>query len=102
MGTLRAERRAFMQCQKASTEIERRARVLRTYQWIDHRAKVARTEAQIVDQARGEKERATHEDGVAEKDRVDVQTQRDRELKKGGKVTQIKQKREPRNLRSRD
>ena len=29
----------------------------------------------------------THEAGVVEKDRVDVQIQRDRKLKKGGKVT---------------
>jgi len=72
LGTLRAERRAFMQYQKARAEIERRARVLRAYQWMDHRAKVARTEAQIVDQARCGKERATREAGVTERNRVDV------------------------------
>jgi hypothetical protein len=37
------------------------------------------------------------EAGVAEKNRVDVQVQRDRELKKGGKVTRLEE--EPRNLR---
>ena len=37
----------------------------------------------------GGKERATREVGVAEKNRVDVQTQHDRELKKGGKVTRM-------------
>jgi len=97
LDTLRAERRAFMQYQKASAELERLARVLRAHEWTDHRAKVARKEAQIaerehdVDQARREKERATREAGVAEKNRIDVQTQRDRELKKGGKVTRMEE-----------
>ena len=58
---------------------------------MDRRAKVARKEAQKVDQARREKERATREAGVAEKNRIDVQTQRDRELKKGGKVTRMEE-----------
>jgi len=97
LDTLRAECRAFMQYQKTSTELERLARVLRAYEWTDHRAKVARKEAQIAereheaDQARRDKERATREAGVAEKNRVDVQTQRDRELKKGGKLTRMEE-----------
>ena len=49
LDTLRAERRAFMQYQKASTELEHLARVLRAYEWTDHRAKVARKEAQIAE-----------------------------------------------------
>jgi hypothetical protein len=40
-----------------------------------------------VDQRCSEKGRLMHEAGVAEKNRVDVQTQRDRKLKKGGRVT---------------
>ena len=44
-----------------------------------------------VDQARREKERATREAGVADKDRVDVRIRRDRELKKGGKVTRMEE-----------
>jgi len=43
------------------------------------------------DQARREKERATREAGAAENNEVDVQTQRDRELKKGGKVTRMEE-----------
>ena len=97
LDTLRAERRAFIQYQKASTELERLARVLRAYEWTDHRAKVSRKEAQIADrenevsQARREKDRALREAGVAEKNRVDLQAQRDRELKKGGKVTRLEE-----------
>ena len=93
LDTLRTERRTIMQYQKASAELERLARVLRAYEWTDHRAKISRKEAQIAEkehevaQARRDKERAVREAGVAEKNRVDVQTQRDRELKKGGKVT---------------
>jgi structural maintenance of chromosome 2 len=97
LDTLRAERRAFMQYQKANAELERLARVLRAYEWTDHRAKVSRKDAQISDrerdiaQARREKERAVREAGVAEKNRHDVQAQRDRELKKGGKVTRMEE-----------
>jgi structural maintenance of chromosome 2 len=97
LDTLRTERRAFMQYQKASAELERLARVLRAYEWTDHRAKISRKEAQIAEkehevaQARHDKERAVREAGVAEKNRVDVQTQRDRELKKGGKVTRMEE-----------
>jgi structural maintenance of chromosome 2 len=97
LDTLRAERRAFIQYQKASTELERLARVLRAYEWTDHRAKVSRKEAQIADreddvsQARHEKDRALREAGVGEKNRVDLQAQRDRELKKGGKVTRLEE-----------
>ncbi|KAH9957598.1 hypothetical protein BC827DRAFT_651097 [Russula dissimulans] len=97
LDTLRAERRAFMQYQKTSAELERLARVLRAYEWTDHRAKVSRKDAQIgererdIAQARRDKERAVREAGVAEKNRGEVQAQRDRELKKGGKVTRMEE-----------
>jgi len=68
----------------ASTELEHITRVLRTYEWTDYRSTVARKEAQIA-----ERERPTRKAGLADKNRVDVQTQRDRELKKGGKVTRM-------------
>jgi structural maintenance of chromosome 2 len=86
-----------MKYQKANAELERLARVLRAYEWTDHRAKVSLKDAQISDrerdiaQARREKERAVREAGVAEKNRLDVQAQRDRELKKGGKVTRLEE-----------
>jgi structural maintenance of chromosome 2 len=97
LDTLRTERCAFMQFQKASAELERLARVLRAYERKDHRAKISRKEAQIaekeheVGQARRDNERAVREAGVVEKNRVDVQTQRDHELKEGGKVTRMEE-----------
>jgi structural maintenance of chromosome 2 len=97
LDTLRTERRAYMQYQKAGAELERLARVLRAYEWHDHRAKASRKDAQITErerevaQARRDKDRATGEAGVAETNRVDVQTQRDRELKKGGKITRMEE-----------
>jgi hypothetical protein len=42
LGTLCAERRAFMQSQMAGAELKRLARVLRTHEWTDHCAEVAR------------------------------------------------------------
>jgi hypothetical protein len=97
LDTLRTERRAFMQYQKAGAELERLARMLRAHEWTDHRAKASRKDAQIAErdrdiaQARRDKERATREAGVAEKNRLDVQTQRDREQKKGGKITRMEE-----------
>ena len=97
LDTLRNERRAFMQYQKATAELERLARILRAHEWTDHRAKASRKEDQIAErerdiaQARRDKERAVREAGVAEKNRRDVQTQRDQELKKGGKVTRMEE-----------
>lgn len=97
LDTLRGERRAFMQYQKATAELERLARILRAHEWTDHRAKASRKEDQIAErereigQARRDKERAVREAGVAEKNRLEVQTQRDRELKKGGKITRMEE-----------
>ncbi len=97
LDTLRAERRAYVQYQKAGAELERLARVLRAYEWNDHRAKASRKDAQITErerevaQARRDKECATGEATVAEANRVDVQRQRDRELKKGGKITRMEE-----------
>ncbi len=97
LDTLRAERRAYVQYQKTGAELERLARVLRAFEWHDHRARAAKKEVQIVErehevaQARHDKERATREAGVAGANRAEVQAQRDRELKKGGKVTRMEE-----------
>jgi structural maintenance of chromosome 2 len=91
---VRAERRAFIQYQKASTELERLARVLRAYMRTDHRNKALRNVQiseweQDVVQAHCEKECTRRDASVAEKNRVNVQMQCDRELKNGGKVTRM-------------
>lgn len=73
---LRAESPAFAQYQIASAELQHVACVLHAYEWTDHRAKVARKAAQIaqrerkVGQAWREKERATREVSVEEKNRA--------------------------------
>ncbi|KAH9957609.1 hypothetical protein BC827DRAFT_1385511, partial [Russula dissimulans] len=80
---------------RTNAELERLARVLRAYEWTDHRAKASRKDAQTgeherdIAQARRIKECAVREAGVAAKNRGEVQAQRDRELKKGGKVTRM-------------
>ena len=97
LDTLRTEHRAFIQYQKASTKLECLARVLRAYEWTDHRNKASRKDAQIsereqdVAKARREKERATREASIAGMNQVDVQAQRDRELKKGRKVMRMEE-----------
>jgi structural maintenance of chromosome 2 len=79
----------------AGVELERLARIMRAYEWTDHRAKVARKEAQItkwehqVGQVLPRKERAIREVDIPEENRVDVQAQCDREIKMGEKVTRM-------------
>jgi hypothetical protein len=68
------------------------SRVLRVYEWTDHHAKVTRKESIAqrefhAGQPCTEKERLTRDAGAAEKNRVDVQTQCDRKLEMGGKIT---------------
>ena len=95
LDTFRAKRRAFIQYQKASTELERLVCVLRAYKRTDNRKKASRKDPQIseweqdVVQARRKKECATRDASVAENHWVNVQTQRDRALKKGCKVTRM-------------
>ncbi|KAI0264934.1 condensin complex subunit SMC2 [Gloeopeniophorella convolvens] len=97
LDTLRAERRAFVQYQKASTELERLARVLRAHEWTEQRSRAERKAAQIAEheheiaQTRSGKERAARETASAEKSRTEVQAQRDRELKKGGRVPRMEE-----------
>ena len=47
LDTFYAERCAFIQYQIASTELEHRARVLRAYEWMNHRNKASRKDAHI-------------------------------------------------------
>ena len=88
LDTLRTERRALKRYQKASTELERLACVPFASEWTDHRAKIAEREHQVEWELR-EKERATCETGAAEKNRADMQTECDRELKKGEKILRM-------------
>ncbi|OBZ73328.1 Structural maintenance of chromosomes protein 2 [Grifola frondosa] len=95
LDTLRAEKRSFLQWQKACTELERIGRVLRAWEWMEGRERVAKKEDEIgakekeIIKIRKGKEKYTKEIDAAEKQAEDVHAQRDKELKKGGKFKKL-------------
>ncbi|THH05591.1 hypothetical protein EW145_g4689 [Phellinidium pouzarii] len=91
LDTLRAEKRAFLQWQKACSELERIGRLLRAWEWTEGRERVARKEADAAKKeqdsirAKKEKDRLIHECQAAEKDCEEVKARREEEMRKGGK-----------------
>ena len=48
LDTLRAEKRAFLQWQKACSELERIGRLLRAWEWTEGRERIARKAAEML------------------------------------------------------
>ncbi|OCH89946.1 condensin complex subunit SMC2 [Obba rivulosa] len=94
---LREEKRAFLQWQKACSELERIGRVLRAWEWTDGRNRIARKEADVeakekeAKTTKKDKERCVREIEAAEKQMAEVEAQRDKELKKGGKFKKLEE-----------
>lgn len=97
LDTLREEKRSFLQWQKACSELERIGRVLRAWEWTDGKQRVDRKEEEIetkekeIGKTRKGKEKCLREIEAAEKDTEQVQAQRDKELKKGGKYKKLEE-----------
>ncbi|KAI5123009.1 hypothetical protein M0805_007631 [Coniferiporia weirii] len=91
LDTLRAEKRAFLQWQKACSELERIGRLLRAWEWTEGHERVARKEADAAKKehdstrAKKEKDRLIQECHAAEKDCEEVKAKREEEMRKGGK-----------------
>jgi structural maintenance of chromosome 2 len=91
LDTLRAEKRSFLQWQKACSELERIGRVLRAWEWTDAHERAERKQAEMakkesdVKGAKKEKDRSLKEGEAAERDLEEVTAKRDQEMKKGGK-----------------
>ncbi|KZT03117.1 condensin complex subunit SMC2 [Laetiporus sulphureus 93-53] len=97
LDTLREEKRSFLQWQKACSELERIGRVLRAWEWTEGRERVNRKEAEInakekekVKVSKG-KEKCVNEIEAAEKDAREVEAQREKELRKGGKFKKLEE-----------
>ena len=94
LDTLRAEKRAFLQWQKACSELERIGRLLRAWEWTEGKERITRKEADITkkesEQTRMKKdiERFGKECRVAEEDMKEVHAKREAEMRKGGKFKQ--------------
>ncbi|KAF8197070.1 condensin complex subunit SMC2 [Pholiota molesta] len=77
---LRAEKRAYVQYQKATSELERIGRTLRAYEWTEFGERAAKKQHEI------NAKKAAGQLASAEKDVIKVTKKRDEELSKGGKV----------------
>ncbi|KAH9917715.1 condensin complex subunit SMC2 [Fomitopsis serialis] len=95
LDTLREEKRSFLQWQKSCSELERIGRVLRAWEWTEGHERVAKKEAEIqakekeTKSVKKGKERCGKEIEAAERDAKEVEAQREKELRKGGKFKQL-------------
>lgn len=91
LDALRAEKKSFLQYQKATTELERIGRVLRAWEWKEGRERMDKKSQDIsakekeAGKTNKEKERCLKEIEAAEKDCEEVVKRREAEMKKGGK-----------------
>ena len=94
LDTLRAEKRAFLQWQKACSELERIGRLLRAWEWTEGKERVARKEADITkrekeqEKLKRDMDRFHKECTAAEDDVKEVNAKREAEMRKGGKFKQ--------------
>lgn len=94
---LREEKRQYLQYQKAATELERIGRLLRAWEYTEGHARVDAKQGEIDEaQARkqtvaNEKERLGEEIEAAEDGVREVEKQREKEMKKGGKFKKLEE-----------
>ncbi|KAI0086823.1 condensin complex subunit SMC2 [Irpex rosettiformis] len=97
LNTLRAEKHAFLQWQKACSEFEKSDRVLKAWEWAEAMERVQRKEQEIQEKHSAEqrinesKKKWSKEIGAAENQMEQVAKERDKELKKGGKFKQLEE-----------
>lgn len=88
---LRAEKRSFLQWQKACSELERIGRLLRAWEWSEAQERVVRKENELhkkegdIAKTKKERERAVKECNAAEKEYEEVKMKMEEEMRKGGK-----------------
>ncbi|KAF8308761.1 condensin complex subunit SMC2 [Clavulina sp. PMI_390] len=94
---LREQKRSYLTYQKATTELERLARFLRAYDWVEATRRVSKKDADIVkttsniEEARSAIADREAEGAEAEKERARVEKKRDKELAKGGKLKALEE-----------
>lgn len=92
LDTLRAEKRSFLQWQKACAELERIGRVLRAWEWFEVVQRVKKREGEVgkvtgeVARVKAKREKVMEEGGEAEQGLKEVEAQRDKEVRKGGRL----------------
>lgn len=97
LNNLRAEKRSFLEWQKACSEFEKMDRVLKAWEWTEQRERVQRKEQEIEGKHAEDKRITKDKDNwakemkAAETQMEQVAKERDKELKKGGKFKQLEE-----------
>lgn len=97
LNTLRSEKRSFIQWQKSCSELEKIARLLRAFEWVDAKDRVDEKEKEMVtkkneiDGFKKAKVKLGKEIESAEKDAKEVTRQKEKEMKKGGKFKKLEE-----------
>lgn len=92
LDTLRAEKRAFLQWQKACSELERIGRLLRAWEWTDAKERITKKEKEIakkdseISRINEEKDNHLREVEACESQCEEVKAKREKEIQKGGKL----------------
>lgn len=94
---LRAEKRSFIEWQKACSELERIAKLLRAFEWTEARERVTAKQV-LIDKKKAEKDelermkrKAGKEADAAEAEVAKVIKNRDEEMRKGGKLAKLEE-----------
>ncbi len=94
---LREEKRTYLAWQKTCTELEHIGRTLRAFEWTDATRRAAAKDEEIADvkeakqSLENDKKTCGNEIKAAEKSMEEVNAQREKELKKGGKFKQLEE-----------
>ncbi|WVQ83720.1 hypothetical protein IAT38_005864 [Cryptococcus sp. DSM 104549] len=89
---LRAEKRSYLEYQKATSELERLTRLVKAYEWtitVDKAEKAAenlKRKKKDIETAKEDVERGGRECQGMEKELEDIQKKREKEMAKGGKI----------------
>jgi structural maintenance of chromosome 2 len=97
LNKLREEKRAFLEYQKAESELERIERVLKAWDWTDYQTRLQSATENIEEkkqakkQLEADKKQLKQEIDIAEKGLHRAHKKREEEMKKGGKISQLEE-----------
>lgn len=87
----------YKEYQKASTELEKQSKILHAFEWyqseqrLEAEQKKLEAKKQLIESKKNDIESLTEETKEAEKESEQVEKRRDAEMKKGGKLTKLKE-----------
>jgi len=97
LDSLRAKKKSYLQYQKSCSELEKMVRIISAWDWVEStklaERKAGETTAKTNEKSKVEKAKERHiqERDAAEEEHEAVTSQRERELKKGGKAKKLEE-----------